>query len=90
MKSEDVKTYEIGEHCFGPILKINETDYEDLNKEEVLELIDDMCRNDINSDSLLFKLLQETLSYIQYDLIEEDNSTCDQCGNWNFHEKYQQ
>lgn len=88
MKAQDIQTYEIGEHCFGPILKINETDYEDLDKEEILELINDMCRNDLNSGLLVFKLLQEALSYLEYDLVESDNDSCEQCGNWNFHKKY--
>lgn len=36
MKAKDIKEFELGEHCFGETLRVNETDYEDLTKEEIL------------------------------------------------------
>ena len=37
MKSEDVKIYESGNHCFGDILRVNSVDYEDISKEDIKE-----------------------------------------------------
>lgn len=88
MKAKDIKEFELGEHCFGEILKVNGTDYEDLTKEEILEFINDMFENDINSSNLIRETFKNSLEYLQYDCVESDNSSCDQCGNYNHYGKY--
>lgn len=88
MKAKDIKEFELGEHCFGPILTVNGIDYEDLTKEEVLEFISDMFENDINASSLIREAFKNSLEHLQYECIENDSDTCEQCGNWNYHSKY--
>jgi hypothetical protein len=88
MKATDIKEYELGNHCFGDILRINGKDYEDLSREEVLEFIHDMMTNDINSGAMVREVLEIALSYLQFDMTENYNITCDQCGDWNQYGKY--
>lgn len=88
MKAKDVKDFELGESCFGEILRVNGADYEDLTKEEILELITDMFENDINASSLIRESFKNSLEHLEYDCIESSNSSCDQCGNWNSYSKY--
>ena len=88
MKAKEVKEYEIGKHCFGEILRVNGTDYEDLEKDEILELIIDMFNNDINASSLIREAFISSLEHLQYDCVESDNHVCDQCGDWNDYSKY--
>jgi hypothetical protein len=88
MKATDIKEYEIGNHCYGDIMRINGKDYEDLSREEVLELIHDMLTNDINSGAMVREVLGTALSYLPFDMTESDHTTCDQCGNWNQYSHY--
>ncbi len=88
MKAKDVKEFELGEHCFGEILRVNGTDYDDLTKEEILELITDMFENDINASSLIREAFKNSLEHLQYDCIESSSDSCDQCGNWKNYGKY--
>ena len=88
MKEVDVNEYEIGEHCFGPILSINGDDYEDLSKEDIVEFINDMFTNNLNSDHLIMETLKLTLQYLDFDRTESDSNSCDQCGNYNDYSKY--
>lgn len=93
MKANQIKDFELGESCFGEILRVNGTDYEDLTKEEILELITDMFENDINASSLIREVFKNSLEHLEYDCIESDtgkflSSSCEQCGNWNSYSKY--
>ena len=88
MKQSDIKEYETGEHCFGEILNINGKSYEDFSEEDTMEFILDMLSNDINKESLKKDIIKIALEYLQFDLIDHDSNTCDQCGNWNSYEKY--
>ena len=88
MKAKDIQDFELGENCFGPILKVNGTHYEDLNKEDVLEFVTDMLLNDINSGNLLMETFKNSLEYLQYDCVESHSDHCDQCGNYNNYSKH--
>lgn len=88
MKAKDVKEFEIGEHCFGEILRVNGTNYEDLTKEEILELITDMFENDINSSSLIRDAFKNSLEYLPFDCVDSSSDSCEQCGNWNHYGKF--
>lgn len=90
MKAEDIKKFRIGEHCFGPILEVNDKRYEEISKEDILEFINDRFENDINSDILIQETFKNLLEHLQYDFVEGSNDVCDQCGNWNFSEEYHQ
>lgn len=90
MKYEDIKTYEIGEHCFGEILKVNGIDYEDLEKDDIMEFILDMLREDnINSSIYLKEVFKYLLENVEADCIENHYDDCDQCGNPNSYSKYE-
>lgn len=83
MKQEDIESYETGEHCFGPILKVNNKNYDDYSKEEITELINDTLENDINSENFRQEAFKLALEYLQFELVENDYHTCEQCGNPN-------
>lgn len=88
MKANEITEYEIGEHCYGPIVKVNGIDFDDISREDKLELIKDMLTNDRNSESLLREVFKLALENLDYSCIEEDSSYCDQCGNYNEYAKY--
>ena len=84
----EINEFELGNHCFGEILRVNGRDYEDLTKEEIMGFILDRFENDINSGSLIKDVFKNCLEYLQYDSEETDSSHCDQCGNWNYYSRY--
>jgi len=88
MKETDINEYEIGEHCFGPILRVNGNDYEDLSKEDIVEFINDMFTNNLNSNHLIMETLKLTLQYLEFDCTESDSDSCEQCGNYNNYSKF--
>lgn len=88
MKAKDVEEFEIGSHCFGKTLTVNGIDYDDLDKESVLELVNDMLRNDINSSSMIKEMFEFCLEHLQYNEVESRSNKCDQCGNYNYYAKY--
>ena len=88
MKTEDINEFELGEHCFGNILRINGKDYEDLDKAEILEFINDMLLNDSNSSSLIYETLENCLNHLQFESTESTSDKCDQCGHWNQYAKF--
>ena len=87
MKAKHVKEFELGEHCFGEILRVNGTDYDDLTKKEIIELITDMLEN---SSSLMKEVFKNSLEYLEYDCVETREDSCDQCGSWNNYGRYTQ
>lgn len=88
MKEQGIKEYEKIKHCFGERLTINGVGFEDTDKSELVELINDMLNNNLNSEALLKSLVEAALDYLQFDLIKDDYSSCEQCGDWNSYEKY--
>ena len=88
MKAKDIKYFELGEHCYGKIIRVNGIDYEDLDKEQVIELITDMFENDINASSLIMEAFVNSLEHLQYDEVESDSDICEQCENYNTYAKY--
>lgn len=88
MKIKDIKEYELGKHCFGDILTVNGKDYEDISKEDAIEFILDMFENDLNSEILIMETFKNALEYLQAEMVENDSSSCDQCGDWNYYSKY--
>jgi len=88
MKAEDIKEYEEGAHCYGPILTINGKDYKDYTNEELIEFLNDMFENDLNAGLLLRECVQKGLDFLQADLVESSSSSCDQCGNYNHYNKF--
>lgn len=89
MKPEDIKTYEIGEHCFGPILRVNDVDYEDINESDIIGFINNMMKNDINKSDLIKGLFEQTIQYLGYNMIENSSNRCDSCGNYNTYAKFE-
>lgn len=87
MKEVDIFEIEQGSHCFGPILKINGVDYEDVPVDDLKELINDMLTNNYNKESLLQVIVLECLGYLQSEQIEYDSHKCDQCGDYNWYSK---
>lgn len=88
MKIKDIKEYELGKHCFGEILTINGKDYVDISKEDAIEFILDMFENDLNSEILIMETFKNALEYLQGEIVENNSSSCDQCGDWNYYSKY--
>lgn len=88
MKASDINEFELGNHCYGEIIRINDKDIEEIPKEEIIEYINDMLTSDINSNSLMIELLKTTLEYMQFDVVESDSSSCEQCGGYNDYTKY--
>lgn len=88
MRKDDITTYIIGEHCFGPILEVNGIEYNDISKEDVNEFISDMLENDINSDSLRRAVFQLVLEHLQLESEESSSDSCEQCGNYNYTNTY--
>lgn len=89
MKEKDIKEFEIGEHCFGPILTVNGEDYADLKKEDVLEFIRDIMENNINNESFIRETFEAALLYVHYTESEGGEwDMCEQCGSPNFCTKY--
>lgn len=87
MKAKDITEYEIGERCFGPILKVNGLEYDALSRASATEFIKDMCMNDINADSLRQELFRICLEHLQFNEVDSNNDQCDQCGNYNYYIK---
>lgn len=90
MEAKDIKEFELGEHCFDQILRVNGIDYDELSNEEVIEFINDILLNNINSNSLVKEVFKICLEHLQYDCVENDSSVCEQCGNYNNYGKYKQ
>lgn len=83
-----IKEFEIGKHCFGEILKVNGIDYEDLNKEDVLSVMNEMFKNNLNKENLLKDCFKLCLEYLEADTVDYSQDKCDQCGNYNHYNKY--
>ena len=88
MKASDIKEFEMGEHCFGEIFSVNGVDYEDISVEDQKEFILDIMENNINASSLLKNVFKQCLEYLQADLEDSNSNQCEQCGNYNSHEKW--
>lgn len=88
MKVSDVIEYELGEHCFGPIVKVNGIHNEDISKEDKIELLNDVIMNDDNGELLLDELFIKALEFLDYSVAEESSDRCDQCGNWNSYGRF--
>lgn len=96
-----IETIELSEGCFGPDIEINGEsliiqEYNQDKEERVYELrkllIQELLKNveKINSNDLLnIGEIVVTLSD-NFDFSEEESyeSSCDQCGNWNYGNKY--
>ncbi len=89
MKPEDIKTYELGEHCYGPILVVNGVEYEDLDESDVISFINHMMKDGINKSDLIRNIFETSLSYLKYDMIENSSSSCESCGNFNTYAKFE-
>lgn len=88
MKIKDLKDYESEDHCFGEVLKINGKDYEDYSKEEIVEFIQDMFENDVNSEHLIRETFKNALEYLDAEIVDNNRHTCDQCDHDNSYTKY--
>jgi len=92
MKPEDIKEYEIGEHCFGEILEVNGMGYDDIPKQQVINFINNMLdhEHNINSEMLTQKVFALCLEYLQLEVDEDEsyNSSCETCGNYNHSTKF--
>ena len=84
----NIKEFEKGESCFGPILSVDGVDYQDLKREDVVEFINYMFKENINNGLLIRECFETCLDYLQAEQVESSSSSCEQCGNWNHYAKY--
>lgn len=83
-----IKEFEKGEHCFGPILTVDGVEYNDLKQEDVIEFINYMFKNNLNSGLLIRDCFETCLDYLQAEMVDSSSDSCEQCGNWNLYGKY--
>ena len=72
-----INKLELGNGCFGPILRINDVEYEDLDKKEVIQFIVDYLNDDnnINNKYFLDEMFREIIEdYVvsKLDIKKED------------------
>jgi len=84
MEEIKVEKFKVGNSCHGDIFEINDIDYDNLDKLEVINFINDMILKDINKEQLIKNIFKLTLEYLQLDVIDSHSSTCEQCGNDNW------
>lgn len=83
-----IKTFALGNHCFGNILYVNEIEYKDLNEKEVIYFILNQFNHNINRESLIRETFQNVLEHLEFDNIESDSYHCETCGDTNNYNKY--
>lgn len=93
-----METIEYGEHCFGSFLIIDgENLNDDQNKEEenlilkrkLIEEINQIVdRISIRDMSTIAEIIVQNNPVWEYDENNSKGSSCDQCGNFNYKEKY--
>jgi hypothetical protein len=83
-----IKEYETGKHCFGPILTVNRIEYNDLKQEDVIEFINYMFKNNLNSGLLIRNCFETSLEYLHSEMVDSSSDSCGQCGNYNTYAKY--
>ena len=94
-----INKIEIGEHCFGPIIRINGksiftheySNEEDIKKcqETKLEILQELINNIDNISPFVFRNLAEMVANVKkMSHICTNGSQCDQCGNYNYLETY--
>ena len=92
---------EVGEHCFGPVARVDGEDIYDIHdNEEWTKLADEAQLKTLeylksirhNLDTQDWKSILEIItSRDQWDYLDDESShssTCDQCGGWNNNEVY--
>lgn len=84
----EITEFEEGSHCFGDYLTINGKDYEDFSEEEVIGFITEQLKNGLNREYFKQKFLTELLIDMDFEIVEEHSSSCEQCGDWNRSTKY--
>lgn len=88
MKLDEIEEYEIGDHCFGPILRINDKEYNEYSENEIIKIINESFENDINKSALIRECFEKVLSYLPFDIEKSDSYTCDCCGYFNSYAKF--
>lgn len=91
----------LSEGCFGPDIEINEeslfhSEYDKRTEEEIREykiaLINELFKVVDKINIIDLRTLGEivTINSDEYEFIEElsDESSCDQCGNWNYYNTF--
>lgn len=98
---EKIYSIELSEGCFGPDISINGEsliiqEYNEDNKERIFELrkllVEELSKNLENINPTDLKTIGEIITTISddFEFVEEesDESSCDQCGSWNYYNKY--
>jgi hypothetical protein len=90
---------ETGNHCFGPICRINGQDLMDneystdpVATKEARELVLKLLKDNIESiESMEWKeLLDMIVHHVKgFECLADDHNTCDQCGNRNEYYKFE-
>jgi hypothetical protein len=91
-----IKTIELGKHCYGEYIRINEKDiidetYDDivLNEKvykQILELLE-ATKHELDSRNWN-EIMEIIVSRSQsFELVKDDHDCCDQCGDWNYYKK---
>ena len=88
MKIKDIEQFETGEHCFGPVLRVNDVDYKDIDKEDVILMILEILKKDINKENLIRECFKLCLEYLPANLEDSNSNICEQCDNFNHYNLY--
>lgn len=87
MKLEDLQEFETGNHCFGTILNLNGEKFNEIDQDEIKELITDVI-NKSEESYFLEEFLNLALNSLEWECVESDDDFCDQCGDYNFYNRY--
>lgn len=85
---KEIKEWESGRYCFGDFLVIDGKDFEDLDKDEVTNFIFERLKVTSNRSHLLEEILRIVLEDMNFEIVDEHSSICEQCGDWNFSTTY--
>lgn len=85
---KEIKEWKSGKHCFGNYLVIDGKDFETLDEEEVTNFIVNQLKITQNRSYLLQEILKMVLEDMDFEIVEDDSYSCEQCGDWNHHTKY--
>lgn len=80
---------EIIEHCFGPIVRVDDTPTEDVSTQE--KILDELSKVKDKLDASDWSQIANIIvSRSNYEYLPEESSKddCEQCGNWNFRDVY--
>ena len=91
-----IKKIELGKHCFGEYIRIDDKNIIDetydgiiLNEKVYKQLISLLEETKHELDSRNWNEIMEIIisRSSKFELINDDDHSCDQCGDWNYYKK---